>query len=121
MFIEIGSSPERWRREDAGQAVARAALAAARATSIGTAAIGLGGTHYCPKFTKLAIERSQPFGHILPKYALNNVDRDFLRYAVKRTLEPVDKIIVDWKGTSGDEKKRLLPEVEELGMHLERA
>jgi len=121
MFIEIGSTPDKWRRDDAGRAVAKAALAAARAASTGTSAIGLGGTHYCPKFTKLALERSQPFGHILPKYALKNVDGAFLRYAVKRTLEPVDRIIADWKGISGDDKERLLPEIEELGLCLERA
>jgi len=121
MFIEIGSSPERWGRDDAGQAVAEAALAAARAISTGKAAIGLGGTHYCPKFTQLALERSQPFGHILPKYALKDVDGAFLRYAVKRTLEPVDRVIADWKGIGGDDKGRLLPEVEKLGLQLERA
>ena len=120
MFIEIGSNAERWRREDAGQAVARAALAAARATSIGTAAIGLGGTHYCPKFTKLAIERSQPFGHILPKYALGGVDGAFLGYAMRRTLEPVDSVLIDWKGISGMDKERLMPEVEKLGLRIER-
>jgi len=120
MFIEIGSSPERWRREDAGQAVARAALASAMVTSTGSAAMGLGGTHYCPKFTQLALERSQPFGHILPKYALKDVDGAFFRYAVKRTLEPIDRVLVDWKGMSGADKERLLPEVEKLGLRIER-
>jgi len=120
MFIEIGSSPERWRRDDAGQAVAKAALAAARAISTGTAAIGLGGTHYCPKFTQLALECSQPFGHILPKYALGGVDGAFLSYAIRRTLEPVDRVLVDWKGTSGIDKERLMPEVKKLGLGIER-
>ena len=120
MFIEIGSSEERWRQEDAGQAVARAALAAAMITPTGHAAMGLGGTHYCSKFSQLALERSQPFGHILPKYALKDVDGAFLSYALGRTLEPVDRILIDWKGISGDDKERLLPEVEKLGLRLER-
>jgi len=120
MFIEIGSSEERWRREDAGKAVAQAALASARVKPTGSAAMGLGGTHYCPKFTQLALESSQPFGHILPKYALEAVDGAFLRYAVKRTLEPVDKLLVDWKGISGGDKARLLPEAEKLGLRIER-
>jgi D-aminoacyl-tRNA deacylase len=121
MFIEIGSNEERWRREDAGLAVAKAALAAVRAETSGSAAIGLGGTHYCPKFTQLALRRSQPFGHILPKYALEAVNGAFLKYAIERTLEPVDRVVFDWKGMSGNDKERLVPEVEKLGLRLERA
>ncbi|MGQ9515072.1 MAG: D-aminoacyl-tRNA deacylase [Thermoproteota archaeon] len=120
IFIEIGSDLEKWRQEKAGYALAHASLAAVKAEPTASAAIGLGGTHYCPKFTQLALEESQPIGHILPKYSLEYVDGSFLRYALTRSVEPIDKVILDWKGISGNDKARLIPELEKLGLPIER-
>ena len=120
MFIEIGSDLERWRQEKAGYALAHAALEAAKAEPIGTAAIGLGGTHYCPKFTQLALEKSQLFGHMFPKHSLGSLDAPFLSYVLGRNLEPIEKVVLDWKGISGSDKARLVPELEKLGLRIER-
>ncbi|RLI06514.1 D-tyrosyl-tRNA(Tyr) deacylase, partial [Candidatus Bathyarchaeota archaeon] len=58
LFVEIGSTPDRWADEVAAEAVARAAWEAARA-SPGHGikkAVGFGGGHYAPKFSKLVLE-----------------------------------------------------------------
>ncbi|MEM2885278.1 MAG: D-aminoacyl-tRNA deacylase [Thermoproteota archaeon] len=120
MFIEIGSDLERWRQENAGYALAHAALAAVKAETESGAAVGLGGTHYCPKFTRLALEGSLPFGHMLPKHSLGSVDAPFLRYVLGRNAETVEVVVLDWKGMSGRDKARLVPELEKLGLRLER-
>ncbi len=50
-----------------------------------TVAVGLGGGHYAPHFTDLALKRSWAFGHILSRHALSALDRPTLLAAVEAT------------------------------------
>ena len=42
-------------------------------------AVGVGGGHYAPHFTELALTRRWAFGHILPRHALESLSPDVLR------------------------------------------
>jgi len=44
-------------------------------------ALGVGGGHYAPHFTDLALHRKWAFGHILSRHALEEVDRNTAREA----------------------------------------
>jgi D-aminoacyl-tRNA deacylase len=48
MFVEVGSTEEQWKREDAAAVVAEAALRAIEPENVETA-IGIGGGHYAPR------------------------------------------------------------------------
>ncbi|MCI4368094.1 MAG: D-aminoacyl-tRNA deacylase, partial [Thermoplasmata archaeon] len=48
-------------------------------------AVGLGGGHYAPHFTELALERHWAFGHILSKHALSTASPQVIRQALERT------------------------------------
>ncbi|MEM2169448.1 MAG: D-aminoacyl-tRNA deacylase [Candidatus Bathyarchaeia archaeon] len=120
MFVELGSTPEQWRDQRAAEAVARGAMAAAENEIIYPAALGIGGQHYNEKFTRIALTSDTAFGHMIPKYALHEVNEDIIRQCIEMTVERVDKIIVDWKGIKGEDKQPLLEILKKIGLRIER-
>lgn len=66
-FLEIGSDERHWGRDD------DAALQASVLRDVPDGngypiVIGLGGGHYAPRFTELALSRKVNFGHMVPNY-----------------------------------------------------
>jgi len=123
MFAELGSSPEQWANLRAADVVARATINAC--SSFGDhpakAVLGIGGPHYNAKFTKLALESKLAFGHIIPKYAISNLDTEMLNQCVERTLERVDHAVLDWKGIKGEDKPRIVGMLDEIGLPFQKA
>jgi D-aminoacyl-tRNA deacylase len=76
MFVELGSSELQWSDLTGAQAVGEAAMAAIAnfSSASGTAVLGIGGPHYNQKFTRMALAGEAIFGHIIPKYAIAQVD-----------------------------------------------
>jgi len=120
MFTELGSSLTQWKDMEAAAVVADAAVAAVSGCSCGSVALGIGGPHYNAKFTKLAVTNQRAFGHIIPKYALGEVDAEMIRQCVERTLEPVDSVVLDWKGIKGEHKQKIIAALENLGVPSEK-
>jgi len=48
-------------------------------------AIGLGGGHYVPRHTEVALRKRIAFGHLIPTYALETSSPDVIDQAVERT------------------------------------
>jgi D-aminoacyl-tRNA deacylase len=120
MFVELGSSPEQWKDADAAVAVAHAAMAALSDGSSYSVAVGIGGPHYNKKFTETALNTQRAFGHIIPKYALSEVDTEIVRQCVERTVETVGVAVLDWKGIKGADKPKVLAALEEIDVSSER-
>ena len=122
MFVELGSTPQQWRDEAAAEAVAKAAMQAITdfQDSEQTAVLGIGGPHYNPRFTQLALEDNALFGHIIPKYTLPDVDAEILRQCIERTLEKVDHAILDWKGIKGEDKPKVLELLSKVNLRYEK-
>jgi len=120
IFVELGSSIKQWKDQRAAEAVARAAIAAADSKKIYPAALGIGGLHYNRKFTKVALSSDLAFGHMIPKYAVHLLDSQILKQCIERTVEPIQKIILDWKGIKGSEKPKLMKLLEETGLNVEK-
>lgn len=120
MFVELGSSPKQWKDAEAAEVVAHAAMAALSDGSSFSVAVGIGGPHYNRKFTETALTTQRAFGHMLPKYALKEVDAEIVRQCVERTVETVDVVVLDWKGIKGADKPRIVAALEEIGVHSER-
>jgi D-aminoacyl-tRNA deacylase len=118
MFVELGSSPQQWRDAKAAEAVAHAAMSAIGKFSVSenSAVLGIGGTHYNQRFTRMALDGEAVFGHIIPKYAVPLVDTEMLGQCVDRTLEKVERAIIDWKGVKSADKPQLLKALEEAGL-----
>jgi len=122
MFAELGSSPEQWDDTQAAEAVGHAALKAISsfADSKAPISVGIGGPHYSAKFTRLALEKDIAFSHMIPKYALTNIDAEVIRQCVERTLEKVSSIVLDWKGIKGEDKPRLVEMLNTLNLPVTR-
>ena len=120
MFVELGSSPKQWGDVAAAEAVARGALAAASIEKTYPSVLGIGGPHYNGKFTRKALGTEIAFGHMVPKYAIERLDEEMLRQCLERTVEPVQKIVLDWKGIRGADKKELLEKLLKVDLEFEK-
>lgn len=80
-FIEIGSEEEAWQDKEAGRVIAETILEShAPSYPVG---IGVGGGHYSPRITDVAIERKISFGHIVPTYALSYFTPEMAEEVIK--------------------------------------
>jgi D-aminoacyl-tRNA deacylase len=82
-FIEIGSEEEAWKDESAGRVIAETILETQKVDY--PVGIGVGGGHYAPRITDVALEREISFGHIVPTYALNYLTQEMADQVVART------------------------------------
>jgi len=122
MFAELGSSPEQWNDAAAAEVVAHAVMGAiSRFRSVSAETVlGMGGPHYNSKFTKMALETEVAFGHIIPKHSMLQIDSGILQQCVDRTLENVERAILDWKGIKSDDKPRVLAMLNKIGLQIQK-
>jgi len=66
--------------------------------------VGLGGGHYAPRFTDVALHRAAAFGHMVPKYALEALTPVLLRTAL--TASGADGLYLHRKGMRGADRRR---------------
>jgi len=119
MFVELGSSMLQWTDVKAACAVAYATVSAIEtfeSKPTQRAVIGIGGTHYNKKFTKMALSGEAVFGHMIPKYAVANVDVSLLRHCVERCLEQVSEVLLDWSSIRSEDKSDLMVALDTLGL-----
>jgi D-aminoacyl-tRNA deacylase len=85
-FIEIGSDEQAWEEPEPAVAIARTILDTITEPVDETdkVAIGVGGGHYVPRFTELALTHHIAFGHMVPKYA-SELELDIFRKALDAT------------------------------------
>jgi D-aminoacyl-tRNA deacylase len=122
MFVELGSSPPQWNDLRAAKAVAHAAMTAIAnfSTQADSVVLGIGGTHYNQKFTRMALADEAVFGHMIPKYAINIIDSQMLAQCVEKTLEKVSLAVLDWKGIKSEDKPNLLSALQTIGLAVEK-
>ncbi len=82
-YIEIGSDETCWVEEEAGRVIAEAILSIDQEKD--PVAIGIGGGHYAPRHTDVALKNRLCFGHIIANYALESITEEMLAKAIDRT------------------------------------
>ncbi len=99
-FIEIGSDEKAWTDPVAGEILASAIISLVEREKLPNTEnfLGIGGPHYAPNFTKVALSTEVSLGHIVPKYKLELLNEDCLEELLERSFS--DKILIDWKGTT---------------------
>jgi D-aminoacyl-tRNA deacylase len=121
IFVEIGSTREEWENPLAGQIVARAIFKALliKAEEYPTY-IGFGGGHYCPKFNDYVLGRKKlnnkeiAIAHICPNYLIDKLDSEILQQALKKNFEKIEGILIDKKGTTKEQKQKVLDLIKEF-------
>ena len=119
VFIELGSSEEYWTHEKGALAVAKAIMKVVENNLIFTNIMGFGGTHYCANFNKI-LERTQDIaiGHVIPKYAIDEVNSDLILAAFKKCNAKF--AVIDHKGTNSNQKQKLREILEKNNIELKR-
>ena len=84
LYLELGSGPEQWEREDGAAAVAAAVLGLAgaaapdgsdarRDAAPSRTVIAVGEPHYCPRATRVVLETDAAVGHVVPDWAVEDL------------------------------------------------
>ncbi|MCD6592082.1 MAG: hypothetical protein J7K78_03605 [Thaumarchaeota archaeon] len=121
IFVEAGGPPDEVPEEKALEAVASACLKACKPTGKPPKpAIGFGGGHYAPTFTKLALKGEYCFGHMCPKYSMP-IDREPIIQAFEKTIEKPRLAVIDWKGIRGENRRSLIQILEDLEIEWVKA
>ena len=116
LFIEIGSTKQEWNNQDAGKIVAETIIEAIKSKRKRVeVAVGIGGLHTCTNFNKIISNRDISIAHFCPKYALEFLNENMIHEAIKKTIEKVDFLLLDWKGLKS-EKDRIIRIIRDLGI-----
>ncbi|MCC7573582.1 MAG: hypothetical protein KO464_09410 [Candidatus Methanofastidiosum sp.] len=98
-FIEIGSDETYWGIKEAGQLIASAiykSLSYAEDEKSFRIAAGIGGGHYCPKFTEVMFNTDIAIGHVIAKY--NTPVTDSAIHELLEKSDSLEIVLLDWKG-----------------------
>lgn len=101
-WIELGSDEVSWKNEEAAEFLANSIIKGLENTEVTPTAIGLGGGHYSKKFNQF--EGEFAFGHILPKYNQEFLNKKMVEYMIERTTPTPETIFIDKKGISNQSK-----------------
>lgn len=120
IFIELGSVEENWRDEKAAYIVSEAIVKVAESKfkmnhNEYKIAIGLGGPHYAPTFTRKILETEYAIGHIIPEYVYDKITEKELEMAIKRNDDEVNYILIEWKGLKRIHREKTIKYLEEIG------
>jgi D-aminoacyl-tRNA deacylase len=123
LFAEIGSSEGQWSNKQYGELVADAIMDAIAGyeTIECSVAFGVGGGHYAPSFSKLALETPISFSHMLPKYKVDEVDYETFVQGIERSTIPASKVLIDWKGLNQPQRSKIIGYCEKAGIKWTKA
>ncbi len=118
LFIEIGSSEETWGSLPAARAIASSLLSVDVPNF--PKVIGIGGGHYAPRYTELALKKKVSFGHMVPNYAFDLKNEDGARESVRKALEKTgtSQAYVHKKSMKRSEVTKLTRILKEMGAEV---
>ena len=98
IYVEIGSSEEQYGEKDSGDRLARAVMGVfTTAIEPCVGAIGIGGLHTAPIFSRLTLTTKLGFSHMIPKHMLEHITPEILRHAASQSTEEIKFLVLDWK------------------------
>ena len=120
LFVELGGNAETIGNRDYAGVVAESIVDMLHHEQgeYEKVAIGIGGTHYPEKFTKLALEGKYAFAHMLPRYQIGNFD--MLQKAAERSDLEVEVAAIEWKSIKAADRETIIGRLGELGLDYER-
>ena len=96
LFVEVGSNEEEWKKIEPAKIVAKSIIELLELFyqkdpffDEAPVLIGIGGGHYAPRFTDVALEKNVAFGHMIPMYHIEagNIDEKMIEEALQKTPE----------------------------------
>ena len=68
-------------------------------------AVGIGGPHYCPSFNNIQLKSNVAIAHVIAEYN-SPINAEMIQESIKKTLEDVDFVLLDWKGLGKSEQRQ---------------
>ncbi len=118
-FIEIGSDEKAWRDKRAARVIAET-VASFAPTKDNKVAVGIGGGHYAPRFSELALRKEISFGHMIPSYALEDSTPEEIAGMVETALSKTpgaNGVYVHKKGLRGEARRKVREALQILGIN----
>ena len=115
-FIEIGSDESQWSDKHAARMIADSILEMEKNDH--ETAVGIGGGHYAPRFTEVAIGYKVNFGHMIPEYAFKDADEGGLVRMISDSAEKsgTKLVYVHRNSMKGDVQKRVMCAIDACGL-----
>ena len=92
-YIEVGSVQEQWENKHAAEILAHV-IEELDPHPEYPVAVGMGGGHYAPRFTEVALKYKVNIGHMLPNYQLENRDDEDIVRMLKFACGATDTKLV---------------------------
>jgi D-aminoacyl-tRNA deacylase len=113
LFVELGSTESQWVDVDTAAIVAESLMGSIRSDkTFEKCAVGIGGTHYPQKLTRLEIESEIAIGPVVPKHVLEYFTRDILNQILQKSDQEMKIAFIDQKGL-GKYKRQVLDLLDE--------
>jgi D-aminoacyl-tRNA deacylase len=96
LFVEVGSNEDEWKKTEPARIVAKSVIELLESYLNNElfiekipVIIGLGGGHYAPRFTDVALAKKVAFGHMIPMYHIKagNIDKEMIEIALRKSPE----------------------------------
>ncbi len=115
-YIEIGSDETHWGNTHSAEVLANV-IADLEPHEEYTRAVGVGGGHYAPRFTDVALRFKVNFGHMLPVYQMEGADDEDILRMVRMACDATgtDVVYIHRKSMKGAEERRIRALVESAG------
>jgi len=94
VFVEVGSTEIQWQQKEPATIIATSLLEMLPSHQNEDdfpkdipVLIGIGGGHYAPRFTEIALQKNVAFGHMIPTYKINEgaITDEILEQAMQKT------------------------------------
>jgi D-aminoacyl-tRNA deacylase len=116
MFIEIGSNEDHWGDRHAAEILAH--VIESMDCNDYPVAIGIGGGHYAPRFTEVALQYKLNFGHMLPTYQMDGSDDEDLARMISSAAESTGTkmLYLHRNSMNGPTNRRIVDIADSLGL-----
>ena len=116
MYLEIGSDESHWGDKAAAMVLIDSLLSAEENDY--PVAIGVGGGHYAPRFTDLALSAKVDIGHMVPNYQIADASDDEVSRAIASAAKASDTrlVYVHRNSMKGPEERRVSGIIDSLGL-----
>lgn len=126
VWLEVGGSEIEWNDLSACRVICKTALELDNKDVVKDngekilPAVGFGGPHYAPNFSKEYVQGKVALGHICPKYCLDEISEEMVIQAFEKTLPKPNLAIIDWKGTDANQRAKLISIFEKHGIEWKK-
>jgi D-aminoacyl-tRNA deacylase len=120
IFVELGATMDEWKNVETARQVAEAIVKSEKSSKkYSKRAIAIGGTHYPSKFNELVFGDVVAIGAVMPKHALQYLNKQIFSQLIEKSTDPINLVAVDVKGL-GKFKEQVMNVIKDSGIEMLR-